>query len=436
MKKIYMATLLLLVVSSLALFAGAQQEKAPEVINPANFTVISHRVHNTVSTEGPGGNMLKEWQDSNGLSEIEWITLGIDDLHAKLFREASLPETDIGVAFVLNTYLTPAIKEMFIPLDEFMKSRPVEDLEDISQGLRDAATFDGNLYAIPFRHATSALHYNDAFFKERGITAPPQTIEEFIEIIPQLTYKRSDGTQVYGFVIPGKGQLHANIVDLARAWNGDYITTDFEVKTNESGMVKALSLLNELYDEGLYPSNFTAIENTDLNTWMQQGRVAMTFSSTGRNKFYNDPEQSKYPGEFKTVPIPITVELQDQFEVAPAKTEFWSMMIPKNSRYKDLAWDFIVKMSSKDSTLRAALNGNGPVRSSTYDEQKLQDMVPYWDAEQKILEAARVPLPGFDGAQRAADLYTEYAQMAIIGRMDVQEAMDELAEKVAPLLPK
>jgi multiple sugar transport system substrate-binding protein len=434
MKKV-LSTIFVVLCLSGVLFAGGKVEQAAPSGAPINFSVISHRVHNTVITTGPGGDMLAEWKQANNIQDVEWITLGNDDIHAKLFMEASLPATDIGVAFVLNTYLTPDTMNLFEPLTSFMASKPVEDLEDISPGLRDAATSDGVLYGIPFRHATSSLHYNEAILKERGFDGPPTTIEEMIDMIPQLTYKQADGTQVYGFVLPGKGQLHANFVDLARAWDGDYITGDFKVKANETGMVNALSLMNRLFKNGMFPSNFTAIENNDLNTWMQQGRVAMTFSSTGRTVFYNDATQSKYPGSFKTVPIPISESLKDKYEVAPAKTEFWCMMIPKNSRYKDLAWDFIVKISSKDSTLRAALNGNGPTRSSTYLDKAYQDKVSYWETEQKVLKVARVPLPGFKDAQKAADLYSEYSQMAIIGVKPVQEAMDELVKLVTPLLP-
>lgn len=62
-------------------------------------------------------------------------------------------------------------------------------------------------------------------------------------------------------------------------------------------------------------------------------------------------------------------------------TEIWAMGIPDNSQNKDLAWDFIRYMSSPDTARRAALNGNGPIRPSAYDDPGVQVRLPYWEAE-------------------------------------------------------
>lgn len=402
----------------------------------ARFVVLGHRVHQQVSTGGPGGDIVGEWTKKAGVASVEWQTLGSNnDIRDKLFREATLSSTDIMVGFVLNTSLTPAIKDMFEPLDSFLASAPIEQYADIFPGLREAAMFGGKTYAIPFRHATSALHYNEAYFEERGIKGPPATIEQLVEYIPKLTFTRADGTPVYGFVIPGKGEMYANTVDLARAWDGDFVSLDYKSVAGKYGMVKAISTLADLYKRGFYPKAFTSIANNDLNTWMQQGRVAMTISSTGRNTFYNDPKQSLFPGKIRTIPLPASAEIASKYKVAPAKTEFWCMVIPKNTKNKALAWDFIRMMSSRDATLRAALNGNGPVRASTYNDPQFQKLVPYWKAEKDVLDVARVAMPAFDNATQAADLFNEYAQAAIIGTMKVQEAMDRLAAEVEDLLP-
>ena len=42
----------------------------------------------------------------------------------------------------------------------------------------------------------------------------------------------------------------------------------------------------------------------------------------------------------------------------------------------------------------AALNGNGPVRASTYEDPKFRLTVPYADEERRVLLVARIPLPG------------------------------------------
>ncbi len=195
-------------------------------------------------------------------------------------------------------------------------------------------------------------------------------MEELVDAAYELTYEAEDGTQVHGFVITGDN--YANIVDIARAWDGDFITQDYELAVTGPGMTRGAQTLRDFYEKGVLPTNWAAIKNEDVNTWLQTGRAAMTTTSCGRNRIYNDPEKSKEAGNIKTIALPVGEDFKDQFAVAPAKVEFWSMVIPRNSQHKELAWSLVQAMLSKRSTLEAALNGNGPVRASTYDAPEIQ----------------------------------------------------------------
>ncbi|MCR6669766.1 MAG: carbohydrate ABC transporter substrate-binding protein, partial [Devosia ginsengisoli] len=62
--------------------------------------------------------------------------------------------------------------------------------------------------------------------------------------------------------------------------------------------------------------------------------------------------------------------------MASANTEFWSWAIPANSTQKDLAYDGIRELSGKDATVRAALNGNGPVRPAAYEDPRIIENFP------------------------------------------------------------
>lgn len=414
-------------VAALGLAAPALAQDKPD-----NLTVISHRVHQTVSTGEQGGDITKDWQDANGVG-IEWVTLDTGALHERLFRELTLPETNIDVAFFLNTRAVESVTKLLEPLDEHMAENPIENIDDIFPGLRDAMTFDGKLYGIPFRHASSCFHYNERLLSEKGLE-PPQSIEALIEAARQLTETRDDGSKVYGFLINGQG--YANVVDLARAWDGDFITLDYDVTTTGEGMINAVGLLRDFYENGVMPSNWAAISDEEVNTWMQTGRAAMTITSCGRNRIYNDPEKSQEAGNIKTVALPVSEAFKDKFDVAPAKVEFWTMVIPANAKNKDLSWDLIRTMVSPENTLKAALNGNGPVRASTYDTDEMKGQLPYALEEKAVLQVGRVPLPPFDNAAKASDIFVEELQAAVLGMKSTEDAMASVEKRVAPLLPQ
>lgn len=398
---------------------------------PDKLTIISHRVHETVSTGEQGGDITAVWQEANGVG-TEWVTLDTNALHERLFRELQLPDTTIDIAFFLNTRAVESVTKLLEPLTPHQEANPIEDLGDIFPGLIAGMTFNDTLYGVPFRHASSCFHYNARLLEERGIE-PPKTMEELIAAAHELTYEAADGTQVHGFVIAGDG--YANTVDLARAWNGDFITTDYKVTTTGEGMMNAVQTLRDFYEAGVLPKNWAAIKDEEINNWMQTGRAAMTTTSCGRNRIYNDPEKSKEAGNITTVALPASEKLQGEFAVAPAKVEFWTIVIPKNSKNKDLAWDLVKTMLSKDSTLAAALNGNGPVRASTYDNPAMKEKLAYADAEKSVLLVGRVPLPPFDNAAKAADIFVENLQAAVLGIMPVDEAMADVEKRVTALLP-
>lgn len=418
----------------LAATAIAPAFAAPAVLRAQTqekLSIASHRIHQIVSTGAKGGDITKAWTERTRIG-VEWITFEVGPLRERLFREASLRETSLDIGFLLNTQLTPATASLFEPLEALMQVEPVEEMGDLFPGMVEAGRIGGKLIAIPFRQTTSGLHYNEELFAERGLTRPPQTIEEFFDYAKRLTYTRADGARVVGFCIPGVN--YANVVDIARAWDGDFITADYRCVANEGGMVKAILGLQDLFKAGAFPREFAAIQNEDVNTWMQQGRAAMTMTSMSRSSIYNDPQKSRFPGKMKVVAVPSSQEVQPRIPVAPVKVEFWSMALPKNSRNKPLAWSLLREMTSKRATIMAAINGNGPVRGSAYDDPALASMLPYAQAERAALKVARAPIPAFDNSQRATDIFKEEVEAALLGLKPLQKALDELTTRVQALI--
>ena len=396
------------------------------------LNVFAHRVMQTVSTGSQGGDITKPWSEKSGIA-VQWTTFDTGPLQERLFREASLNETTVDVGFLLNTQAAPRVSQLFEPLDEYMKKDPIEAPDDVFAGLMQGMKVGGKLVAIPFRHASSGLHYNEQLLSEKGFNKPPETIEEMVAIAKACSGPRDGGAPVVGLVTPGV--TYPNVIDIARAWDGDFITPDFKYVGDQEPMLNAVKLLRDLFEAKAFPRNFATLSPEDVNVWMQQGRAALSLQSMGRNRIYNDPQKSQFSGKIKTVAVPISAGLKSKYAVAPAKVEFWGLVIPKNAKRKDLSWSFIKAMLTKPATLGAALNGNGPVRNSTYEDPAFRSQVAYADEERRVLKVARVPLPAFDEANRAGDFFKEEVEAAVLGLKKVEEAMASLGQRVKPLLP-
>jgi multiple sugar transport system substrate-binding protein len=403
----------------------------PVFAQAKTLTALGHRVHQTSATTGPGGDATEAWRKQAG-ANVNWVTFGdVNAIHERLLREVTLAETSIDVGYLLNGRAVPRNLKLFEPLDALMKEAAIEDFADVAPGLVAPLKVDGALHGIPVRHATNALIYNEALLEERGITKLPATFEELIEAARKLTFKRDDGTQVNGLAFTAV--FASNFLTLARCLGGDYMTSDGKLVAAEAPMVKALTVLADLYKSGVLPRNFATVNNEEITTWMQQGRAAMTINPFARLVTYNDVSKGKYGGRFKSLLPPMAADLVGKMEFAPT-TEFWSLVIPKNAKQKPLAWDFIRALSSKAGTKAMALNGNGPVRISTYADPALKAAMPYAADEAAALKASRIHLPAFDEQARAHDIFIEETQAAVLGLKPPQQAMDDAVKRVRPLL--
>jgi multiple sugar transport system substrate-binding protein len=396
-----------------------------------DLNVFGHRVHQAAATAGPGGDATEAWRKQTG-ANVSWVTLGdVNAIHERLLREASLASTSFDVAYLLNGRAVPKNLRLFEPLDGFQKDAPIEDFADFAPGLVEPMRLDGALYGIPVRHATNAIVYNEAIFEERGVDPVFRTFEEMIEGSRKLTFKRSDGTQVYGLAFTPV--FVSNFLSLSRCLGGEYMTLDRRVVAADPPMVKALAVLSDLYKQSVLPRNLATLNNEELVTWIQQGRVAMSVQPYARLVSYNDPQKSRYPGKIKPFLPPMSAELVGKATFAPT-VEFWSLVLPKNSKNKRVAWDFVRALSSKEATIAMALNGNGPTRISTYDEPKLSEISPFAADEAKAVAASRIHLPAFDEQARAHDIFVEETQAAVLGMKAPQQAMTDAKKRVEPLI--
>lgn len=396
---------------------------------PAKLTIMSHAVHRAVATGAKAGDSTAAWRQRNGI-EIEWITFSVEGVHERVYREASLADGAADIVFLLERYGGPHIAGMFEDLAVWQRRDPIEDFDEIGAGMKAAHTYRGKLIGIPYRHATHGLFHNQVFLREAGLAKPPATLEDIVAYAEKLTYTRGDGARVNGYALSMDDP--SAMVDFIRAYGGEFITPDYKVVCDEPGSVRAATLARDWYRKGVLARNTMTFKTEEVITAMQQGRAAMTNQPFGRFVNYNDPKQSRFPGEIAVATMPMS----GSSAPAPAKTSVWAMAIPNNAKFKELSWSLIKELSSRQSTIRAAANGNGPVRPSAYDDPEMRKLAPYADHEKSVLANARLVLPGFENSAKAMDVYIEELQKAMLGQSEPLAAMQAAKARIEPLLPR
>ena len=407
---------------------------------PVELVVLSHQVHQqsmTGSKDG-GKNLLQEFIAAHPqVSKINFITAGTPEVHDRLFREAALPRTEIDVAFIYSPYISPDVPSFFDSIDGYDAKKPIEDPKDIIQSFWGELTFNGKRYAVPMRSGGNTyLFYNKKILAERGIPVP-KTIEELVDAIKRSAFTRPNGERVYGYVKQGnKSEVAFSMGAFVRAMGGDYISKDFHPRLTSPEVLNSLRIYRELFATGVMPDNFTALTNADTLTLFQSGRVA--FYTAGPDYL----TRLAKPGVVEVQDIghlnfpPLKKDLAKWGGAAPCGIYQWAMAIPKGSRRKDAAWDFIRFMSTKDAVLNMALSGNGPTRISTFENPKYKAMVPTVNGTLTMLKLGYPMFPAFENFTQANDIIGEQIQQAVLGRKTPDQAMQDAQGAIKELLPK
>ncbi len=394
-------------------------------------TVLSHKVHENVArglvAGTTGGDVAGEWANANNVT-LNWVTGNIDPIHDRLGRELSLGESSVDLAFVINKFHTPRIAALLEPLDERIAAGPIEILDSIPEPLKKALTHEGKLTAIPFRHATTGLHWNKTLFAEQGLDRAPQTLDELLEYARKMSYTRSDGTRVAGLIM-NSGDEHVAVLTLLSAFGARLFDDDGKVVADSPEMIEGLSTMAELYKEGVLAQNYATMTIDDVITAVQNGQAAMAIDPFARYAVYNNPESSKFPGQIDVVVTPSTVNPE-----GTAITEIWSMAIPRNAKNKDLAYSLMQALSGKEATIRIALNANGPVDPTAYSDPRLQEKLPYTQAEAEALKIAQVIPSSFDRSIEAAAIFREESQAAVLGLKSAEDAAAAMQSRIERLM--
>jgi len=404
----------------------AQLSFAQEKIN-----VMAHRVHKdvVVGSSGAGINIMPDLIKQEGI-DVEWQTLPWEKMQELIYREASLKQSNISVMYILDSWASPQMMKLFSPLNEYIEKNPIENFDSIAKGMRESMTINGKIYAIPVRANASLMFYNEKILKDHGFEKAPQNFEEVISIAKAVSGRQEDGKRVYGL----RFEVPTELINWARAWGGDTITSDFEIKLNEKPMIKVLQLARELYEAGAIPRDFMNLTADEYLTLMLNGQLAMTIR--GANYYYTltDPEKSNVAEDIKFIPVPASKTVD--FDVTPVKTNFWAIAIPKASKNKENAWKFIKYLSSDKAALTMALNGNGPTKLTVLEDEQYMKETPYAIEAKKALNVGRPLWPAFTELPKVMDIFKEEVVMAVVGKKTPQEAMDDAAERIKPLLPK
>ena len=222
---------------------------------------------------------------------IPWTAEGDTKLEAALAAR-----TDINIFRVTSPNLPRYAKQGI--LSEITPFLMDADKTDFYPSGFQVATVDGKVWAWPLWVTAISNFANTDIFKERGVELPtmqkPWTWDQFVDACKKMTYKKADGTQVYGFASSSKWGA-VEYYPLMYIDGGRILSADG--KKFVQNQPEGLSALQKIADLALVhkctPPDYGTVDQAGVRAQFKDRKtVAILMSTPG---FVPDLENEKFP---------------------------------------------------------------------------------------------------------------------------------------------
>ncbi|MEW1846850.1 sugar ABC transporter substrate-binding protein [Nonomuraea angiospora] len=313
------------------------------------------------------------------------------------------------------------------PVDEYIAKTPEFDLDDIPQSGLGYFKRDGKLYGLPTDMAPKLLFYNKDLFDKAGIDYPDEswTFDKLFETAKKMT-SGSGAEKIYGFSpMPTIGPdlsavflmpFGARFLDAAES----------KVMINEPKAREVMGRwLDLLVKDKAVPSlaELQLLEKVDP---FKTGHAAMLI-----NGAWLMLELSKQTA-FKWGATHIPKGPDGRFTPAVGS----ALVMTASSKNKDAAWIYMHEfLSSSGYKFRQI---TAPARQSAWDANAKAVGIP--DETAKLVKEVLADYASDDGVLRlpankkVVDTAKPIWERAMLGKISVDDALKEIADKVTPVL--
>lgn len=217
--------------------------------------------------------IIEAFEEANPDIKIEVVSSPNADYETKLTTMLSGGD-DIDLFFAKSNTALPGVqaKGFCMDLTPLFEENGY-DLEPYGTVIDQQMTYDGDVYALPFRTNDWVLFYNKTIFDEAGVEYPSNdmTWEQVGELAKEITSKTEDG--IYGYCFQPK----AGFIFPALAGTED----GFDITTSDlSCMTTALDWILDMQESGAMEEYAESVSMSKDQTYFYKGEWAMMWNGS------------------------------------------------------------------------------------------------------------------------------------------------------------
>jgi multiple sugar transport system substrate-binding protein len=382
-----------------------------------------------MGTDAAGQHMAEraaEFEEQTGIGvkviQVEWDTM-VDK--QALTLSAGEPAYDIVNcgSFMLPEYVSGGM------YDDISDLFPPERGKLYMDGMVEAVTVDGKVYAAPLTASWVIMYYNQEMFEEAGLDpgTPPETWDELVEF-----GKKLQGPTRYA---------------IADSWGaGEYVTAAFYRWAKSAGAdihhwregkvywrlnapecIRAAQFMKDLIAEGVMDPGSRSYGQQQIADLFAKGQAAMFVNWDIMQIAFKNPEQSPYAGKIRAAVMPgaepgLTGSIEGH--------EY--MAIPAASRHKKAARTFIQYITSMENVRRRAIEqGMTPVYRELFEDPVISEVI---DLDVVFRAAANCYYrPAVPEYSMVSDVVSAEIQNILMENKDVTQALTDANDRANEL---
>jgi len=367
--------------------------------------------------------MTGSFQAANPDIKVTLDFVAYEALHDKTVAAAPAGTYDV----VLIDVIWPAEFGTKKIIADVSSKWPASWKEQMLGGAVATPQYQSKFYGVPWILDTKYLFFNAAHLAKAKVDAAQ--LDTWDGVLKAARALKSSGVTKYPLIWSWQ-QAEALICDYATllgAFGGTFLDAAGKPAFQNGGGVQALEFMHQSITDGLTNPTSTQSLEEDVRRVFSAGQASMAMNWTYMFGMANDPKESQVAGHVEVLQTPSGPGGR------PGVNGSMALALSAESKNQDAAWKYITYLTSQPVQNKFALSSL-PVWKSSYDDPEVVKTNPAVVKQAKKQLADLILRPQVKNYNAISQVLQTEIQNALLGKKPAQQALNDAAEKTAPLL--
>src|SRR6185312_12457205 len=243
-------------------------------------------------------SLMADFRSTHPDIDVRFVSLPENEARAKITASVATQGGEFDVVMISN-YETPMWAEngWITDLAPYMKQTSGYDAEDFIPTIREALTYQGGQYSVPFYGESSFVVYREDLFEKAGLTMPEQpTWDQIRGFAQQLHNPAKDFAGICLRGLAGWGEVMAPLDTVINTYGGRWFDESWNATLDTPEVHDAVATYVDLVRSYGQPGAATSGYG-DCITRFSQGNAAMWYDATAMVSSIEDPSTSLVTGK-------------------------------------------------------------------------------------------------------------------------------------------